>query len=142
MQEDIPVRVQPEKQSFQAIYIYNKELTCNLWKQYLLLQPEVISGGSQERKKDKKCRSKDTLELVRMGRTHEDGKTPLVSCYLQTLRFNDMGVLQKMLEPFVIELDINLAQEYRNERSNLARTRLLRVASGNLMYSRHTSYPY
>lgn len=77
-----------------------------------------------------------------MGRTHEDGKTPSVSCYLQTLRFNDMGVLQKMLEPFVIELDINLAQEYRNERSNLARTGLLRVASGNLMYSRHTSYPY
>lgn len=54
------------------------------------------------------------IKLVRMGRTHEDRKTPLVSCCLQTLRFNDVGVLQKMLEPFVMELDIKLAQEHRN----------------------------
>lgn len=61
-----------------------------------------------------KNRSKGILETMGMGGTHETRETSTVSHYLQTLRLNDMGVLPKTLEPLVTELDINLAQEYRN----------------------------
>lgn len=53
-------------------------------------------------------RSKGILESLGMVETHENRETTMVSHYLQTLRLNDMSVLPKTQEPFVIELDVNL----------------------------------
>lgn len=53
-------------------------------------------------------RSKDTLEPMGMGGTHEGRETTLVSHCPQALNVNDVGILPKTLEPFVTELDRNL----------------------------------